>query len=179
MYAHSERWGPTQYWYHYSLGLAGYRWSYQEAYRRLLGAERSSDARPPSWRWSCPRGRAAFGAGIVNEIKPNIPGADVLYPGCIALKRLSKPSCNRIILCQARERWAKERAIELYSLATRFPYVSNSHWLRDTAGLEIEGSFRELPLEFVDHALARGRNLEVWSTAVALQQELSHQGWPG
>src|SRR3990172_7138878 len=61
------------------------------------------------------------------------------------------------ILGQMDERWARERAIELFSLATRYPYVSNSRWLMDTAGYEINRSISELPADFVRSHQARGR----------------------
>lgn len=123
-------------------------------------------------------GRAAYGAGIEDEVKPNLFQA-LKYSVEVHSSQAPLETFIQIafILSQASEDWAQERAVELYGLATRYPYVSKSRWLMDTAGLEIEESIRELPVDFVATHRARGRVLEVWGAAAALREELSTHGW--
>ena len=52
---------------------------------------------------------------------------------------------------------AVERAVELYALASRSPYVANSRWFEDVAGREIAAAAAALPPEVVARAQERGR----------------------
>ncbi len=71
----------------------------------------------------------------------------------------------------------RERALELYALASTQGYVTNSKWFDDIAGDEIAAIAAELPAEVVEAAKARGRGLDLWETAAALLEELEAMGW--
>lgn len=66
----------------------------------------------------------------------------------------------------------KERAIELYTLASRYPYVANSRWFEDVAGRHIAAVAATLPPEVVAAAQERGRARDLWQTAEELLKEL-------
>ena len=50
-----------------------------------------------------------------------------------------------------------ERAVELYALASRYPYVANSRWFEDVFGRHIDAVAATLPPEVAEAALERGR----------------------
>jgi tetratricopeptide (TPR) repeat protein len=66
-----------------------------------------------------------------------------------------------------------ERAIELYSLAQRFGHITNSRWFEEVACRELEEVLDSLPPEAASAATARGRELDLWSTADELRNELA------
>ena len=166
----------------YSLGLAAMsKEQYQDAYQNLVNSAEMvramKDRRLLSIILSA-LGRAALGAGIEEEVKPYLFEA-LTY--CIEVHSSQAPLEAFVqiafILCQEDEDRSRERVVELYSLATRYPYVSNSHWIMDTAGSEIEKSFGDLPVNVIEAARKRGRTLEIWSAAVALHADLFTHGW--
>jgi hypothetical protein len=65
-----------------------------------------------------------------------------------------------------------ERAVELYALAPRHPYVANSHWFEDVAGRHIAAVAERLPPEVVAAAQERGKARDLWATAGELLAEL-------
>jgi hypothetical protein len=71
------------------------------------------------------------------------------------------------------EKGKTERAVELYALACREPYVANSQWYEDVFGRPITEAAATLPSETVEAAKERGRGLDLWQTAESLLQELS------
>lgn len=168
----------------YSLGLAALaKRRYLEAYQMLVKSAamiRSMKDRRLLAMVLAALGRSALGAGIDHEVKPNLFEA-LQY--CVDVHSSQAPLETFVqiafILNQEGDGWAREQAIELYSLATRYPYVSNSQWLMDTAGTEIERSISELTPEVVNAKQARGRVLDIWNTVVALREELSKHGWGG
>jgi hypothetical protein len=70
-----------------------------------------------------------------------------------------------------------ERAVELYALASAFGIVANSKWFADIAGDEIAAMAEKLPVEVVEAAKERGRELDLWETAEELLAELEEAGW--
>ena len=66
----------------------------------------------------------------------------------------------------------KERAVELYALASRYPDVANSRWFEDVAGKHIAAVAAKLPPDVVSAAQERGRARDLWATAEELLQEL-------
>lgn len=68
------------------------------------------------------------------------------------------------------------RAVELYALATRYPFVGNSQWFEDVVGKHIEKAAESLPSDVVEAAKERGRALDLWATAEALLVELEANG---
>ncbi|MEA3396464.1 MAG: tetratricopeptide repeat protein, partial [Chloroflexota bacterium] len=70
------------------------------------------------------------------------------------------------------ERGQRERAVELYVLASRYPYVGNSRWFEDVFGRHIAAVAATLPLDVVAAAQARGRRArEPGAMAAELLQE--------
>ena len=63
------------------------------------------------------------------------------------------------------------RAIELYALASRYRFVSNSCWFEDVVGKYIQTTAKALPSDFVYAARKRGRALDLWEMAEACLQE--------
>jgi hypothetical protein len=69
--------------------------------------------------------------------------------------------------------------VELYALATRYPFVANSRWFEDVAGRHITAVAATLPPEVVAAAQARGRARDLWETAQELLAELEKGREPG
>jgi tetratricopeptide (TPR) repeat protein len=65
-----------------------------------------------------------------------------------------------------------ERAIELYALACRYPYVGNSRYWEDITGKHIAAAGATLPPEVVAAAQARGRARDLEATIAELLVEL-------
>jgi hypothetical protein len=70
------------------------------------------------------------------------------------------------------DREQTERAVELYALAARYPYVANSRWFEDVAGREIDALGATLSQEIVAAAQERGRARDLWPTVDELLVEL-------
>ena len=64
-----------------------------------------------------------------------------------------------------------ERAVELYALASRYPFVANSQWFEDVAGKHIAAVAATLPPEVVSAAQERWRARDLWETAAELLAE--------
>jgi hypothetical protein len=65
-----------------------------------------------------------------------------------------------------------ERAVELYALAARYPFVAHSRWFEDVAGRHIAAAAEALPPEVVAAAQERGRERDLWATVEELLAEL-------
>jgi predicted ATPase/DNA-binding SARP family transcriptional activator len=65
-----------------------------------------------------------------------------------------------------------ERAVELYALACRYPYVSNSRWFKDICGKHIAAVAATLPPDVVAAAQERGRARDLQATMEELLEEL-------
>jgi hypothetical protein len=70
------------------------------------------------------------------------------------------------------DRGSGERAVELYALASCFPYVAGSRWFEDVAGRRIAAVAAALPPEVVAAAQERGRARDPRATAAELLNEL-------
>jgi tetratricopeptide (TPR) repeat protein len=68
------------------------------------------------------------------------------------------------------------RAVELYALASRYPYVANSRWFEDVAGKHIAAVAATLPPDVVAAAQEHGRARDLWETAEELLEELADVG---
>jgi hypothetical protein len=71
------------------------------------------------------------------------------------------------------------RAVEIYALASRYPYVANSHWFEDVVGKHITAVAATLPPEVVGAAQERGRARDLWETAQELLEELDRADTEG
>jgi predicted ATPase/DNA-binding SARP family transcriptional activator len=65
-----------------------------------------------------------------------------------------------------------ERAVELYALASRYPFVANSRWFEDVAGKHIAAVAATLPLDVVAAAQERGRARNLDATVAELLDEV-------
>ncbi len=65
-----------------------------------------------------------------------------------------------------------DQAVELYALASRYPYVGNSHWFEDVVGREITAAGQRLSETQREGAIARGLSLDLWQTATRLLGKL-------
>jgi predicted ATPase/DNA-binding SARP family transcriptional activator len=64
------------------------------------------------------------------------------------------------------------KAIEVYSLASRYGYVANSYWIEEMVGKEISTRAEYLPAEVISMAQERGNKLDLFSTAEELLSAL-------
>jgi DNA-binding SARP family transcriptional activator/predicted ATPase len=64
-----------------------------------------------------------------------------------------------------------ERAVELYSLVSRYDFVANSRWFEDVFGRYIEAAAATLSPEAEMDARARGAALDPWQVAKALLED--------
>jgi tetratricopeptide (TPR) repeat protein len=69
----------------------------------------------------------------------------------------------------------EEQAVELYALASRYPFAANSRWCEDVAGQHIAAVAATLPPDVVAAAQERGRARDLWTTVRELLVEL--EGW--
>jgi hypothetical protein len=65
-----------------------------------------------------------------------------------------------------------ERAVELYALASRYPFVANSCWFGDIAGKQIAAAAATLPPQVVGAARERGGRQDLGATVRELLAEL-------
>ncbi|MBN1812364.1 MAG: tetratricopeptide repeat protein [Anaerolineae bacterium] len=65
-----------------------------------------------------------------------------------------------------------DRAVELYALASRYPFVANSRWFEEVAGKHIAAAAEALLPDAVAAAQERGRARDLETTAKALLTEL-------
>ena len=63
------------------------------------------------------------------------------------------------------------RAVELYALAARYPFVANSRLWEDVAGRETAALAEALPPDAVATAQDRGRTRDLWATVQELRDE--------
>jgi tetratricopeptide (TPR) repeat protein len=70
------------------------------------------------------------------------------------------------------DREQTERAVEVYALASTYPFVANSRWFEDVAGKHIAAAAEALPPDVVAAAQERGRSRDVWATMEDLLAEL-------
>jgi tetratricopeptide (TPR) repeat protein len=69
--------------------------------------------------------------------------------------------------------WGKgERAVEIYALASRYPFVADSRWFAQVFGQRIAAVAETLPAEAVAAAQERGRARDLWATVEELLVEL-------
>ena len=71
----------------------------------------------------------------------------------------------------------KERAVELYAMATSHPFIAKAQLFEDVAGRYVRAATADLEPEVVQAAKARGGELDWWETAETLLEELRELGW--
>jgi hypothetical protein len=77
--------------------------------------------------------------------------------------------CVALLLAK---RGQAEQAAEVYALAERYPYVSNSRFWEDVVGKHVAAAAATLPAEIVAAAQERGRARELWATVEGLLAKL-------
>jgi hypothetical protein len=77
-----------------------------------------------------------------------------------------------VVALLAADEGAREQAVELYALASRYPFVHKSRWFEAVFGRHIAAVAAALPAEVVAAAEARGRNRDLWATVEELAAEL-------
>ena len=77
-----------------------------------------------------------------------------------------------LLLAYAREH---ERAVEVYALASRYPFVANSRWFEDVFGRHVDAIAATLPPEVAEAARERGRARDLHATVKELLVKLD--GW--
>jgi hypothetical protein len=65
-----------------------------------------------------------------------------------------------------------ERAVEVYALAARYPFVANSRWFEDVVGKHIAAAADSLPLQVVAAARERGQARDLRAAVEGLLDEL-------
>ena len=65
-----------------------------------------------------------------------------------------------------------ERAVELYALASSYPFVANSRWFEDVFGQHIEAVAATLPPDVAEAARERGRARDLQATVKELLVKL-------
>jgi hypothetical protein len=70
------------------------------------------------------------------------------------------------------KRGQAEQAVEVYALASRYPYVSNSRFWDDVVGKYVAAAAASLPPQVLAAAQERGRARDLWATVEELLAEL-------
>ena len=78
------------------------------------------------------------------------------------------PVTARLLACEGQI----ERAVELYGLASRYPFVANSRWFEDVAGHHLTAAAATLPSAAVTASRERGRARDLIATVEELLSEL-------
>jgi hypothetical protein len=81
------------------------------------------------------------------------------------------PTLSAMALYEA-HRGREERAVELFALASRSPFVANSRWFDDVIGQPIAAATVRLQPEAVARAQERGQALDRETTMAGLAAEL-------
>jgi DNA-binding SARP family transcriptional activator/predicted ATPase len=81
-----------------------------------------------------------------------------------------------LLLADAEDPSLKERAVELYAMATGHPFVARAQLFEDIAGRYIRAATVDLSADVIAVAQARGRALDWWPTAETLLEELRALG---
>jgi tetratricopeptide (TPR) repeat protein len=123
-------------------------------------------------------GRAAYGLGnrsVAQQHLYEALGMAIKIKAFIPL--LSLLPVISLLLADAAEIDQKERAMEVYALASSHPYVAKSRLFADIVGWHIAAVAATLPPEVVAAAQRRGRALDWWATAAELLEALQKLGW--
>ncbi|MCD6344495.1 MAG: tetratricopeptide repeat protein [Anaerolineae bacterium] len=115
-------------------------------------------------------GRAALGLGDTRQARRHLRQALQMATQIQAfLSTMLALAATAFLLA---ERGQRERAVELYALASRYPYVGNSRWFEDVFGRHIAAVAATLPPDVVAAAQARGRRAwDPGATTAELLQE--------
>jgi predicted ATPase/DNA-binding SARP family transcriptional activator len=93
---------------------------------------------------------------------------EIRSKGASLLPSVSLPAIALLLAGQGEAEWA----VELYALASRYPYVARSRWYQDLFGLPITEAAASLPPGSVKAAEERGRSRDMMATLTELLAEL-------
>jgi tetratricopeptide (TPR) repeat protein len=118
-------------------------------------------------------GYAARGSGSLRRASQHLRDALRIATECGAFRSLlyALPA----VALRLADLDEKERAVELYALASRYPLVANSRWFEDVAGRHVSAVAATLPPDVVAAAQERGRQRDLWATGKELLAELKEQ----
>jgi predicted ATPase/DNA-binding SARP family transcriptional activator/tetratricopeptide (TPR) repeat protein len=163
----------------YSLLLLGFIALAREAYldaQKLLGNSAAIYREVGQWAtlsWAlAPLSAANLRLGNVPEAKQHLIEALHIAAETGSLTFLLPPLvAGAAFLAHQGE---PERAVEIYSMISCHPWVSNWAWLEDIAGSYVRAVASTLPPETVKAAQARGRALDPWVTSADLLSHLTN-----
>jgi tetratricopeptide (TPR) repeat protein len=168
-----------------SHGILGWAALAQESYGR---ATRSLEESLKSWRIGGDReyeawalvglGRAAYGSGDGAMARTHLLKAlEIVVEIRAFIMLLHLMPVISLLLVESDEPSLKERAVELYSLATGHPFVAGAQLFEDIAGRHVRAAAAAaLAREALAAAEARGRDLDWWDTAEELLAQLRQLG---
>lgn len=115
-------------------------------------------------------GYAAHGSGQLSQARQHLREAMQIAAevGIFMPRILALPGIALLLADQGEV----ERAVEIYALASRYPFVANSRWFEDVAGKQIGAAAAMLPSEVVAAAQERGRARDLDVTVAELLVEL-------
>jgi tetratricopeptide (TPR) repeat protein len=115
-------------------------------------------------------GSAARGLGDLPEARRHLREALEIgsETGSFPTLMLALPATALVLAEQGEE----ERAVELYALASRYPFVANSRWFEDVAGKHIAAAAEKLSPQVVAAAQERGRARDLEATLTELLAKL-------
>jgi len=113
------------------------------------------------WALAC-LGYAELALGKRALARQHLKGA-LRIDGALLSVRLLSTAFSAIALLFA-DQGQQTRAVELYALASRYPYVANSRWFEDVVGKRIAAAATALPPEVVASARERGRARDLEAT---------------
>jgi tetratricopeptide (TPR) repeat protein len=109
-------------------------------------------------------GQSARARRYLLQVLQHIPNPQVFWPLLYVL------AAYTLLLIDEKE---PQRAVELYALASRYPFVSNSCWFDAVFGRQIAVAAAALPADAVTAAQARGRARDLEKTVAELRAELN------
>jgi tetratricopeptide (TPR) repeat protein len=169
----SQPWGIG--FSHYVLGLTAVaQEAYAEAHHLLeksVSALREIGNREnTSWAFAV-LGYAARGLGQLPQGRQHLCEALQMATGIGAFRPFVLGlSAAALLLADQGE---VARAVEMYALASRNPFVANSRWFEDVAGRRIAAVAATLPPKVVAVAQARGRARDLDAAVAELLEELA------
>jgi tetratricopeptide (TPR) repeat protein len=119
-----------------------------------------------AWR----RGRFSQAVGYEFESLQRATEIRAFMPLTIALPALAMLLANQ---------GKPERAVDLYALASRPPYVANSRWFDDVVGKRMATVAASLSPAAAEAARERGRSRDLWDTVAELLAELRKEQYHG
>jgi tetratricopeptide (TPR) repeat protein len=161
-------------WSVYWLGLASLALEAfdegQQLLRESVGSFRKTDRQDTLGRALASLGLAAYGSGDVTRARALL--CEAMDAGAGIKNVWTVVEALPAIALILADQGEAERAVELYALASRYPYVGNSRFFDDIAGKHFATVGTTLPAEVVAAAQERGRARDLWATAQEVLEKL-------